>query len=154
MSDNDRCQRVVFYGSLMRAFPTQAHVGVAGMLAYERDCRLRGRLYDLGDYPGLTPGDGLVHGEMYRIIDPAALPRLDRFEAYDPSDPAGSEYLRIRAPLADGPERAWVYYFNRPAQGLALIESGSWPAHLGQRQADGRFWAGFLGARPDPGQHR
>lgn len=147
----DDCPRIVFYGSLMRAYPTQGHVGVAAMVAFERPCLLRGLLYDLGSYPGLTAGDGLVEGELYRLVDPSALGFLDRFEDYDPLRPEASEYVRRRAPLADGPELAWVYFLNRPPEGQRLIESGSWAKRLGQRRDDGGFWNDFLGHRPDPG---
>ncbi|ADK84408.1 AIG2 family protein [Desulfarculus baarsii DSM 2075] len=150
MPDTDDCRHIVFYGSLMADFPTQDHVGVRAMVALVRPCLVWGRLYDLGSYPGLAPGQRRVAAELYRLVDPAALALLDRFEDYDPLNPGGSEYLRQCASLADGSEQAWVYYFNRPTEGLRLIEGDSWAAHLGRRRADQGFWRDFLGQRPDP----
>ena len=44
----------------------------------------RGRLYDLGPYPGLRPGrhrSETVVGDVYRVTDPRVFRVLDRYEA-------------------------------------------------------------------------
>ena len=41
---------------------------------------VRGRLVDLGSYPGLIAGAGRVRGEIYRLDGPELLPVLDREE--------------------------------------------------------------------------
>ena len=55
-----------------------------------------GLLYDLGRYPGLVPGDGLVHGELFAGADAAVLAALDQYEGCDPADEAGSLFRRER----------------------------------------------------------
>ncbi len=85
---------------------------------------IRGRRYELGEYPGvvLTEEAGtLVCGELFLLPDPpqaaAVLAKLDAYEDFRPADPAGSLFLRERtiATLEDGTQRAcWVYTYNRP----------------------------------------
>lgn len=80
--------------------------------------RVQGRLYDLGEYPALVlgqPGD-TVWGEVYRILRPAAIRQIDRYEGFDPS---GASFLYRReatsVTLEDGARiQAWAYVYNRP----------------------------------------
>ncbi|MGH7320216.1 MAG: gamma-glutamylcyclotransferase family protein [Candidatus Rokuibacteriota bacterium] len=103
--------------------------------------RVRGSLYDFGEYPGLVLDEGgWVVGELYRVPDLAArLPLLDREEGYTPTDPAGSLYVRNRAPVqaSDGVSscEAWVYVYNGPAGRGRRIASGDWRAHVLARGA-------------------
>lgn len=61
---------------------------------------IAGRLVDLGPYPGLIGAavtDDVVHGELLRLIDPAATLRwLDDYEGIGRGGPAGDEYVRER----------------------------------------------------------
>jgi len=84
---------------------------------------IQGRLYDLGEYPGVLLSDDLaeiVHGELFLLPEGAedeTLARLDAYEDYRPSDPATSLFLREQtiATLQDGSQRlCWVYFYNRP----------------------------------------
>ena len=102
--------------------------------------RVRGRLHDLGPYPGLVMGGSeWVIGEIYRI-DPAIEPALDRLEEVWP-DRTG-EYRRSLAMVVtrdhSGAEQvcaALVYAMNAAiALRWPLIERGDWIAH---RQACG-----------------
>jgi gamma-glutamylcyclotransferase (GGCT)/AIG2-like uncharacterized protein YtfP len=68
---------------------------------------VRGRLLDLGRYPGLIDGDGRVRGEIYRLDDPELLPVLDREEGYN------FERRRAIVTLANGRRaRAWIYRYR------------------------------------------
>lgn len=60
---------------------------------------------------------GTVHGEVYRI-DNATLAELDALRT------RGGEYARqlIQTPYGS----AWMYVYQRPVDGLKLIESGDW----------------------------
>lgn len=68
-------------------------------------------------YPCAVPGNGTVHGEVYRI-DNATLAELDALRT------RGGEYARqlIQTPYGS----AWMYVYQRPVDGLTLIESGNW----------------------------
>jgi gamma-glutamylcyclotransferase (GGCT)/AIG2-like uncharacterized protein YtfP len=131
-------ERLFAYGTLMTGLARRPLLGAAIL---EGPGRVRGSLLDLGDYPGVTLDDGgWVEGELYRLPDLArGLARLDRAEAYDPADEAGSLYLRRRVAVhvADGPPRdAWLYVLNGPPGRGPRVPSGDWRAHL---RARGRF---------------
>ena len=114
------------YGLLIPGQGAFEAFGLDRALAPAGACRIRGRLFNLGGYPGLVPGAGTVHGQLFRIQDPACLKRLDAYENYDPADPRGSEYLRRPLKLIEPEVMAWVYVYNRTPP-------------LGRRIADGRW---------------
>ena len=132
--------RVFAYGTLMAGF---SHRPLLDPAIFEGYGRIRGCLYDFGEYPGVVlDGTGWVVGELYHVPDLAArLGRLDREEWYDPADPAGSLYVRRSAAvtLADGSARdAWAYVYNGPPGRGSRIESGDWRAHVTARGAVSR----------------
>src|SRR5262249_58542865 len=88
----------------MTGFVRRPLLGPAAVLV--GPARIRGSLFDFGEYPGLVLDDaGWVVGELFRLPDLAdRLPALDRAEWYDAADEAGSLYVRRSAAgtLADG----------------------------------------------------
>jgi gamma-glutamylcyclotransferase (GGCT)/AIG2-like uncharacterized protein YtfP len=99
-------------------------------------CILAGVLYDLGDYPGLLPGEGRVVGELYELADSAAIAELDLYEDYDELEPLRSEYIRRVVRLIHPAVDAWVYYFNGSTRDRARVTSGDWAEHLRLRGID------------------
>ena len=82
---------------------------------------VRGRLLDLGRYPGLVDGSGRVRGEVYRLDDPELLPVLDREEGYN--------FVRRQGivTLAGGRRvRAWLYRYRGPREQATPIPSGDY----------------------------
>ena len=79
---------------------------------------IRGRLYDLGAYPGVVLDDSAtrkIPGELFTVPDVETLARLDAYEDFRPGDPANSLFLRVQttATLPDGSQRVcWVYVYN------------------------------------------
>ena len=96
--------------------------------------RVRGRLYDLGDYPGLVlGGPAWVMGELH-WVSPAIEPALDELEEVWPQ--RSGLYRRTRALVFAGNESrsALVYEMDsRRAQDWPLIECGDWITHVGRR---------------------
>jgi gamma-glutamylcyclotransferase (GGCT)/AIG2-like uncharacterized protein YtfP len=122
------------YGTLRRGGSNDiAQFGVRAR--WVSQARVRGRLHDLGPYPGLVMGGSeWVIGEIYRI-DPAIEPALDRLEEVWP-DRTG-EYRRVLAwVIADyqGREQAsaaLVYEMDaRIARAWPVIAGGDWIAHI------------------------
>ena len=129
--------RIALYGSLMSGLGAMDALGLALSLRFEGPCMIPGRLFDLGAYPGLRPGPGRVHGEIYRLLDLPALTTLDEFEDFDPSRPADSLYLRERVQLLEPVGTlAWVYVYNREPSRGDRIAQGDWRAHLTSRNRD------------------
>jgi gamma-glutamylcyclotransferase (GGCT)/AIG2-like uncharacterized protein YtfP len=85
--------------------------------------KVRGRLYDLGAYPGLLldESDSLVTGEVYEV-DVEILKELDDFEA-------SSNYLRKQAEVSLDTDRrtCWTYEPNPEFYSLStLVTSDDW----------------------------
>ena len=123
-------QRLFVYGTLQRG-QRNHHFLEEGARFLSR-ARVRGRLYDLGAYPGalLEAGSGWVWGELYALL-PArkVLKRLDQLEGYLPADKSRSAFTRSLAEVDLGARKtlAWVYLYNGAVAETGLIGSGSWP---------------------------
>jgi len=103
---------------------------------------VRGRLLDLGAYPGLIDGAGRVRGEVYRLDEPELLPVLDREEGYN--------FVRRRAivTLAGGRRvRAWLYRYRGPRERAIPIPDGDY------RRARPPAGSGRA-TRPSPGRNQ
>jgi gamma-glutamylcyclotransferase (GGCT)/AIG2-like uncharacterized protein YtfP len=135
--DDSLSPHLFVYGTLMTT--ATGSLGRDMRLRLRREARLigaaclRGRLYDLGSYPGLVRSDNaleLVHGEVLELMRPAdSLPWLDAYEGVQRGPQAVGEYDRaiVEANLgAGGLVNAWVYLFNRPVVGLPWVRSGRW----------------------------
>ena len=85
------------------------------------EARVRGRLLDLGAYPGLVDGAGTVRGELYRLDDPELLAAIDREEGYN--------FQRHRATVTlatGGRRRAWLYRYRGPRARATPIPDGDY----------------------------
>ena len=126
-------QRLFVYGSLRQASSESLLATFANGATFSGRARVRGRLYRLGDYPGLvcTEGDTTwVQGEVFTLDDPpSALSRLDDYEGCGPNhaEPHEFERVELEVTLESGETQlAWVYLYRRPTQPESLIESGDY----------------------------
>jgi gamma-glutamylcyclotransferase (GGCT)/AIG2-like uncharacterized protein YtfP len=109
---------VFVYGTLRRGQVNHHWLEGCG---FEGEVTMTGLvLHDLGPFPMAVPGDGVVHGELYRL-EAMALSALDRLEGYP------RLYDRLPRPLDDG-RWAWVYV-GRPRQVRfsPAFSTGRWP---------------------------
>jgi len=101
-------------------------------------------LADPGPSTGGSSGDsadgsgGRVRVEVYLVVDGRILDALDELEAYDPEDPAGSEYVRVVVPLLDAgpdaPVEVQVYVHAGTADGRGpVLLGGDWFVHAGDQ---------------------
>lgn len=116
------------YGSLRRDSGHAMSRWLAERADWLGSARVDGVLCRISWYPGLVCGDGIVHGDLYRLHDPAAAwPGLDAFE--DIHGNANDEYQRRLTPVTstDGKiHQAWVYWYCREACQENRIDSGDW----------------------------
>ena len=121
----DEPRLLFIYGSLRRGEPMFEELGLERALEYVSEGTFRGDLYDLGDYPGAVPADGVVRGEVYRIKDVSILDALDRYEEFDPDNPEDSLFVRQRIHIR-GAGEAWTYLYNGSREDRRPIPSGHW----------------------------
>ena len=126
----DRAELLFVYGTLRPSLAAGEPVRLVHDLDLVSPATTSGVLLDLGDYPGLVAGDGIVHGDLLRITDPARLAALDAYEACGGPDPLFQrERTIVRLPDGTTTE-AWVYRYARPPRG-AVIAGGNYAAHVG-----------------------
>jgi len=79
----------------------------------------RGRVYDVGAYPGAIfdsrEAAGEVEGEVFEVPDEVVLKALDDYEGFDPDDPAASLFVRrnIEVRMNGKDIGCWAYQYNR-----------------------------------------
>ena len=107
-----------------------AVVGAATLCRVVGAGRVRGVLYDAGDYPALRPSRSAadsVPGLLLELDGDAVLARLDAYEGV-----ASGLYVRRRCVvhLDDGRRaNAWTYVYNRSTASLRRI--AAWPPYPG-----------------------
>ncbi len=124
---------IVLYGSLMSGFTTQKELGIQDKLKLLGVCEINGKLYDLGDYPGLVDSQeeqDRVEAELFEIKDKSVLKTLDKFEGYWPSNTQNSLYLRKKTSWFNSEIKAWVYYYNRKVKETDFVGCRNWETYL------------------------
>jgi gamma-glutamylcyclotransferase (GGCT)/AIG2-like uncharacterized protein YtfP len=121
------------YGTLLSEQASPEIAGLIRQLERIGPATIRGRLYDLGEYPGAIVEPSartLIHGEVYRLpSDRNLLTKLDRYEEYNPQAPQDSLFVRIRCLAETFDERileCWVYAYNGNVKIAPLISSGNY----------------------------
>jgi len=111
------------YGTLMRGF--RLHRVLTGRAEYLARGQARARIIDLGSYPGAIPDPAAtLHGEVYRVVDPALWAVLDSAE--------GPQYHRreVTVRSEDGRElAAFIYWYIGPLDRGGPIPGGDYRAH-------------------------
>ena len=127
-------ERLFVYGTLRRGLAPSALADLVAGFDWEGEASVRGRLYDLGAYPGVVlepAGEELVHGEIASVdADPPLWELLDGYEGVDPADPHAGLFRRVRcqAHLAGGERRCvWIYEYARDPGAARLLPDGRYP---------------------------
>lgn len=139
---------LLLYGTLRSGERAYTDLGLEAALERVGTRRIKGTLYDLGEYPGLVAGPGNVEAELFKVLDSSVLVRLDTFEEYDHTNLKDSLYRRrtMRLPAtsnwickAMARNRyidAWIYIYNGSTEGKPQIHEKSWQEYKLKRQAD------------------
>jgi gamma-glutamylcyclotransferase (GGCT)/AIG2-like uncharacterized protein YtfP len=121
------------YGTLRRESRHPMAVLLAKGARLVGRARVPGRLYDLGEYPGMTAPaapDEWVRGEVHELTDPETLLRaLDHYEGCEPDEPDLSLFARLpTTAILDGgsPLATWAYFYRGPLDGTRPIPSGDY----------------------------
>lgn len=125
------------YGSLRRDVPGGRQDLLAAAALFRGHGRVRGRLLDLGEYPGLVASvrrDEWVRGELYTLPGATVLRAVDRYEDYRPAHPERSLFVRrMTTVFLDTGQRtrAWIYEYAGPSGRARRIPSGDYAARRG-----------------------
>jgi len=123
------------YGSLLSGFKSPAYDYISSYFDLVSKGKVKGILYDMGDYPAAVPGgtsDQIIEGELYRIKNEGefswAIAQLDEYEGVMVEANQKPLYRRetVEIMLPGGTtETAWIYWYNGDVAGRPLIESGN-----------------------------
>lgn len=102
--------------------------------------KIRGQLFDLGEYPGGVVGENFkthIVGEIYELPEPRTVFEvLDVYEGFVPGELEASLFARIQAnaTLSDGSQLlCWLYAYNDWVATGRLIEGGDYLEYLKSR---------------------
>ena len=122
--EQPRFDYVFAYGTLMKGM-VRANEMQDGSTFYCKGST-KGLLYDIGDYPGMALGDGIVHGEVYKASDMFQfIQRLDWIEGCGGSDPLFDRTIQ-EINTENGKLWAYIYHYARDFDSFTRIESGTW----------------------------
>ena len=98
---------------------------LAGLMAVG-PATVPGLLYDLGPYPALVAGPGMVYGDLYLVSDERQLAALDAYEECGGDRPL----YRRQATVATRPDgstvAAWAYFYERSLAAATVVASGDY----------------------------
>ncbi|APG28498.1 hypothetical protein A7E78_12000 [Syntrophotalea acetylenivorans] len=121
------------YGTLRQGADHSAHQLLKREAKLIARGYMRGRLYEIDDYPGAVwseAGNDQVVGELYQLLEAdSLLETLDDYEEAGENYPEPREYKRCRVTVEREDKTkvvAWCYLYNRPTAGLRSVVSGDW----------------------------
>ncbi|MCR9287363.1 MAG: gamma-glutamylcyclotransferase [Bacteroidetes bacterium] len=128
------------YGTLMANIKT----GIANKLhehsRFLGDGWIKGKLYDLGHYPGLIPdlnSESTVFGHVFELFHPLkTIKILDEYENVGQRFGIENEYRRerINITLENRIVECWAYIYNLSPNNLPVITSGNYLEYLTQNR--------------------
>lgn len=129
------------YGSLRSGFHSPAYHYVSKYFTFVGNAKVRGVLYDMGDYPVAIPSvdDTFIVGELYQINHEEAfdfaIGQLDDYEGLDGEE---NEVVLYERKLADiivneTTTKAWTYWYKGNTSNKPIITSGDVLAYFEQK---------------------
>lgn len=134
--------QIFVYGSLRKGFQHPAYEYISRYFDFVSDARVKGLLFDMGDYPAAVPAEGsaTIVGELYAIKETDefdwAMAQLDDYEGIHPEENEPALYRRDMATilLPDGnTTQAWIYWFDGDVSGKPQVLSGDVLAYLNRQ---------------------
>jgi gamma-glutamylcyclotransferase (GGCT)/AIG2-like uncharacterized protein YtfP len=120
------------YGSLRSGFKSPVYEYVSRFYTFVGDGTVKGKLYDLGEYPAAIPteDESYIVGELYNIKNSNdfswAIGQLDDYEGVNVEADEVKLYRRDIATINCNGEifSAWIYWYNGDVSGKPIIASG------------------------------
>ena len=135
---NSSVYHLFVYGSLRSGFHSPVYEYVSRFFNLIGDAKVKGKLYDMGSYPGGVPAndDAFIIGELYRIRDESefswAIGQLDDYEGVNVESDEVQLYRRELTDVFINGEMipAWIYWYNGEVNGRPVITSGDLMEYL------------------------
>ena len=134
------CNLVFVYGTLLQPGNYFAAY-IKRNCTYLSPGKLKGLLYDIGEYPGaIIPNnaDGYIHGSIYSLHHPEEnLKVIDDYEGFGPEQDQPNLYIRsiISIETDNGFIDTWIYLYNLPVNGLPVIQTGNYTEYIKQKKS-------------------
>ena len=130
------------YGSLRSGFKSPAYDYISRFFSLSGEARVKGKLYDLGEYPAAVPysEEKFIVGELYVIKDQRefswAMGQLDDYEGVNVETGEAPLYRReITEVTCNGEKsKAWIYWYNSDTSGKPIVPSGDILQYLKEKQ--------------------
>ena len=139
---NDAIQLLFVYGSLRSGFHGPAFQYITPYFKQLADGKVKGRLYDLGEYPAALPttADAFIIGELYEANSPEefnwAIGQLDDYEGVPVGFDETQLYRRdiTEVYIDEKITNAWIYWYHGDVSGKPIIESGDVLQYMDQKK--------------------
>lgn len=120
------------YGSLRSSFQSPAYEYISRFFRLVSEAKVKGKLFDMGDYPAAVPvsEDVFITGELYIIKEESefswAIGQLDDYEGVLVEAGEVQLYRRELSEIWTGDDSvtAWMYWYNQDVSGRPEILSG------------------------------
>jgi gamma-glutamylcyclotransferase (GGCT)/AIG2-like uncharacterized protein YtfP len=134
--------RLFVYGSLRKGFQSQAYEYISRFFQFAGEAKVRGRLFDMGDYPAGIPSndDSFIIGELYQAGGANefywAIGQLDDYEGVNVEPGEIQLYHRgiTEVHFNNQVIPAWIYWYNGDVSGKEEIASGDLMQYLQQKK--------------------
>lgn len=128
-------EHLFVYGTLLKDIQSDTFQSVKSFLKFESEGYLKGKLFDLGEYPAVVDDNktsGKVKGEVYTINNADKVFNiLDEYEGIHDPEPEYSRRKKIVAVSKNKNIKSWVYLYAKPMERhIKQIESGDYLAFI------------------------
>ena len=130
------------YGSLRSGFRSPAYEYISRYFDLVGEGKVRGKLYDLGEYPAAKPADEnkYIIGELYKIRNEKefawAIGQLDDYEGVHVGFDETQLYRRdiTEVFINNDVTKAWIYWYHGEVTDKPVIESGDVLQYMEQKK--------------------
>lgn len=127
-----KIEHLFVYGSLLSGFQQAAYEYVSRYFTLVGEAKVKGRLFDMGNYPVAQPFDGnnYIYGELYKVKNLEelnfAIGQLDQYENVMVEEGETPLYKREIDTVYynDKTINAWLYWFIGNVENKPVIQSG------------------------------